>query len=133
DERAGWGVGALIEPVGHPVCVRVRRAPHGVHGRAGGGVGALIDAVGHAVAVRVEGSALRVHVHPGRGVGTLIDAVRHAVRVGVGRDRKSTRLNSSHRTISYAVFCLKKKKSYNRPAATLRRLLASTTTSVSLR
>src|SRR5207248_4070698 len=29
------------------------------------------------------------------------------------RDRKSTRLNSSHRTISYAVFCLKKKKIYN--------------------
>src|SRR5437867_10723605 len=27
-----------------------------------------------------------------------------------GEDRKSTRLNSSHRTISYAVFCLKKKK-----------------------
>src|SRR2546426_9244334 len=28
-----------------------------------------------------------------------------------GRDRKSTRLNSSHLVISYAVFCLKKKKS----------------------
>src|SRR5690606_40581527 len=28
-----------------------------------------------------------------------------------GRDRKSTRLNSSHVKISYAVFCLKKKKS----------------------
>src|SRR5207249_9773720 len=28
-----------------------------------------------------------------------------------GRDRKSTRLNSSHVSISYAVFCLKKKKS----------------------
>src|SRR5207248_5100414 len=28
-------------------------------------------------------------------------------------DRKSTRLNSSHRTISYAVFCLKKKKRTN--------------------
>src|SRR5437763_7848276 len=27
-----------------------------------------------------------------------------------GEDRKSTRLNSSHRCISYAVFCLKKKK-----------------------
>src|SRR5438309_8247133 len=27
-------------------------------------------------------------------------------------DRKSTRLNSSHSSISYAVFCLKKKKSY---------------------
>src|SRR2546422_7847524 len=29
---------------------------------------------------------------------------------GGGRDRKSTRLNSSHGYISYAVFCLKKKK-----------------------
>src|SRR5262245_62355407 len=29
---------------------------------------------------------------------------------GHGRDRKSTRLNSSHLGISYAVFCLKKKK-----------------------
>src|SRR5258708_22373868 len=28
-------------------------------------------------------------------------------------DRKSTRLNSSHQIISYAVFCLKKKKQYN--------------------
>src|SRR5256885_10466063 len=31
-------------------------------------------------------------------------------RAGAGRDRKSTRLNSSHLVISYAVFCLKKKK-----------------------
>src|SRR2546426_8446848 len=30
-----------------------------------------------------------------------------------GRDRKSTRLNSSHLVISYAVFCLKKKKNVN--------------------
>src|SRR3712207_7310516 len=30
----------------------------------------------------------------------------------VGADRKSTRLNSSHANISYAVFCLKKKKNY---------------------
>src|SRR5437879_10025310 len=30
------------------------------------------------------------------------------------RDRKSTRLNSSHRCISYAVFCLKKKTTRNR-------------------
>src|SRR3712207_7535910 len=29
------------------------------------------------------------------------------------RDRKSTRLNSSHANISYAVFCLKKKKNYS--------------------
>src|SRR5437868_12697350 len=32
-------------------------------------------------------------------------------RRGAGRDRKSTRLNSSHVSISYAVFCLKKKTS----------------------
>src|SRR5437764_13067923 len=32
------------------------------------------------------------------------------VRDGERLDRKSTRLNSSHRCISYAVFCLKKKK-----------------------
>src|SRR3712207_8744226 len=32
------------------------------------------------------------------------------VPVGPQRDRKSTRLNSSHANISYAVFCLKKKK-----------------------
>src|SRR5256885_7208936 len=31
-----------------------------------------------------------------------------------GRDRKSTRLNSSHLVISYAVFCLKKKKKTNK-------------------
>src|SRR2546430_7955464 len=30
------------------------------------------------------------------------------------RDRKSTRLNSSHSQISYAVFCLKKKKKYKK-------------------
>src|SRR5258708_18460646 len=30
--------------------------------------------------------------------------------LGRGEDRKSTRLNSSHQIISYAVFCLKKKK-----------------------
>src|SRR5437764_9252549 len=35
------------------------------------------------------------------------------VRLALTIDRKSTRLNSSHRCISYAVFCLKKKKLYN--------------------
>src|SRR5947209_15078821 len=36
----------------------------------------------------------------------------------VQRDRKSTRLNSSHANISYAVFCLKKKKNHIRCLAT---------------
>src|SRR2546430_6836822 len=35
---------------------------------------------------------------------------RHQVLEDARRDRKSTRLNSSHSQISYAVFCLKKKK-----------------------
>src|SRR3712207_7791672 len=48
----------------------------------------------------------------GRREKVLADGV-HAVpalRDAQGRDRKSTRLNSSHANISYAVFCLKKKK-----------------------
>src|SRR2546426_2331821 len=36
--------------------------------------------------------------------------VRHEAKGPVAEDRKSTRLNSSHLVISYAVFCLKKKK-----------------------
>src|SRR5438876_3380488 len=43
-----------------------------------------------------------------RRLGRGVPAV--PVPVGSGRDRKSTRLNSSHPSISYAVFCLKKKK-----------------------
>src|SRR2546427_4480694 len=44
-----------------------------------------------------------------------VQALQHAEHVQVGvlgmkLDRKSTRLNSSHSQISYAVFCLKKKK-----------------------
>src|SRR3712207_7263872 len=40
------------------------------------------------------------------------DPARRLDELGEGRqDRKSTRLNSSHANISYAVFCLKKKKS----------------------
>src|SRR5258705_9514831 len=38
------------------------------------------------------------------------DASRYDHRVDARKDRKSTRLNSSHLGISYAVFCLKKKK-----------------------
>src|SRR5688572_31513415 len=49
--------------------------------------------------------------HPeGRVKGELHHrAVAHRVRLQPPPDRKSTRLNSSHSQISYAVFCLKKK------------------------
>src|SRR5690349_24926778 len=45
----------------------------------------------------------------------LVDGGRAEARVA--QDRKSTRLNSSHVEISYAVFCLKKKKSCIRPTS----------------
>src|SRR6266481_8345454 len=43
-----------------------------------------------------------------RSSATRASRARHSN----GQDRKSTRLNSSHSSISYAVFCLKKKKTY---------------------
>src|SRR5436190_15279980 len=54
----------------------------------------LHQALHHLVALRLVG---RLHHHAHE-------------RFRAGRDRKSTRLNSSHTVISYAVFCLKKKK-----------------------
>src|SRR5436305_13432076 len=44
------------------------------------------------------------------GVRVLCGWIGHPMLGHVTRDRKSTRLNSSHVRISYAVFCLKKKK-----------------------
>src|SRR3712207_8402953 len=40
------------------------------------------------------------------------------------QDRKSTRLNSSHANISYAVFCLKKKNSKNIPITSIHALIS---------
>src|SRR5258708_9106527 len=53
-----------------------------------------------------------------RDEGTLARRVdvEGAVKL-VGLDRKSTRLNSSHQIISYAVFCLKKKNTGSRPGS----------------
>src|SRR5256885_11578007 len=48
--------------------------------------------------------------------GDVIAAIESA------EDRKSTRLNSSHLVISYAVFCLKKKKSTNNRRSVIRHL-----------
>src|SRR3712207_7992166 len=44
----------------------------------------------------------------------LADSMIEDAPPDVGEDRKSTRLNSSHANISYAVFCLKKKKTTTR-------------------
>src|SRR3712207_8594315 len=57
------------------------------------------------------GAGLRQWIDRPRGIGPrgATGGVRHVGRVRE-EDRKSTRLNSSHANISYAVFCLKKKK-----------------------
>src|SRR5438067_656205 len=51
----------------------------------------------------------RVFGHRGGGLNALLRGALLAEVLG-SEDRKSTRLNSSHVSISYAVFCLKKKK-----------------------
>src|SRR5205809_3480577 len=75
----------------------------------------LIEAVGGhlhrraARATRDEGGERRLEVdRPGRG--EVAGLARHGLARAERGDRKSTRLNSSHGYISYAVFCLKKKK-----------------------
>src|SRR2546430_10116961 len=50
---------------------------------------------------------LLTRVAAGYGEGIVASVAAESV---IGRDRKSTRLNSSHSQISYAVFCLKKNK-----------------------
>src|SRR5689334_24638136 len=59
-------------------------------------------------------------LHPRDEVGRALEVrpARRRRRADPGLDRKSTRLNSSHSSISYAVFCLKKKKSpMNEPSS----------------
>src|SRR2546430_7510110 len=58
---------------------------------------------GHRAAVAPEAT----FVQGGVGDRAALDALLRS------QDRKSTRLNSSHSQISYAVFCLKKKKKHN--------------------
>src|SRR5438034_3447704 len=102
----------------------------------------LIDAPGRDGAVRLRPAPLqresvllyggpRKRLHhlafgaPGDEYAATREAVRRAgirevdpPRGGSTSDRKSTRLNSSHTVISYAVFCLKKKKRVGRTRGT---------------
>src|SRR5207249_7211177 len=57
------------------------------------------------------GAAQQADFHTHVALGAfLLGGAAGGVLFGTLRDRKSTRLNSSHVSISYAVFCLKKKK-----------------------
>src|SRR5256885_2594064 len=68
----------------------------------------LLDDVGHGLVLEDANVApARGQPQPGAQAGL---AGVTAVVLALHADRKSTRLNSSHLVISYAVFCLKKKK-----------------------
>src|SRR6266513_5466973 len=94
-------------------------------GRAAGPLGGCGDVTEHPAEYdaveRRYGSPVRVSGEPARLEDSPLAVGGHAVMVSADRhfepgqagqlqDRKSTRLNSSHVSISYAVFCLKKKK-----------------------
>src|SRR2546422_3776650 len=74
----------------------------------------------------VDRSDLGIVEVTGRDRATFLHAMLSndvkSLSAGRGIDRKSTRLNSSHGYISYAVFCLKKKKRNKRPKRKTRSL-----------
>src|SRR3712207_7135523 len=61
------------------------------------------------------------HVERPQPVFDLVQERHEALPVGDVEDRKSTRLNSSHANISYAVFCLKKKNNHHTIMMSVRR------------
>src|SRR3712207_8259479 len=78
----------------------------------GGQVAAVVRLVAEGTGQREEvREADEAHLHARGGLDVARQKGRAVARVCVrrGQDRKSTRLNSSHANISYAVFCLKKK------------------------
>src|SRR5437867_6744218 len=76
----------------------------------------LVAGLGHTAAAETGSGVEYLYVESNEGgssgghVALRVGDVAAARATLIGLDRKSTRLNSSHRTISYAVFCLKKKK-----------------------
>src|SRR5258708_14078109 len=62
--------------------------------------------------VTADGGGALVLMHARGSQTDMPDFSTVPPRASISTDRKSTRLNSSHQIISYAVFCLKKKKSY---------------------
>src|SRR2546430_13214056 len=81
-------------------------------------IAAGLDADGRLAAWRYDE---HTNVHTAAGLDPQVLGVtsgRNAIPPYTGLDRKSTRLNSSHSQISYAVFCLKKKtKRSTQPAS----------------
>src|SRR5688572_31085756 len=105
---------ARVHGVENTMAGEMLEFPHGVYGIALNleeeSVGAVL--LGEYTEIR-EGDTVKrtgriISVPVGEEmVGRVVNALGQPID---GKDRKSTRLNSSHSQISYAVFCLKKKK-----------------------
>src|SRR3712207_7676247 len=76
--------------------------------RSDGGATAGVEGLVEGLADRLR--SVNEHVATGGQDCTYCPVCQVIHKVRESRDRKSTRLNSSHANISYAVFCLKKKK-----------------------
>src|SRR5207249_10508799 len=91
-------------------CYRTLRPLHSFPTRRSSDLVRLFAADVASAAPEITAALVRVEV-----VEHEFPSARHDLRVALHRlelaDRKSTRLNSSHVSISYAVFCLKKKNS----------------------
>src|SRR3712207_8856618 len=85
------------------------RSNHELHGRV------VVVEKKNAVQVRTFRPGLGLGDDRGAGPVALVVSGLAAAGSHGGPDRKSTRLNSSHANISYAVFCLKKKKNKKYP------------------
>src|SRR3712207_7750877 len=113
----------IAEHVGNTPMVRLTRlVPDGLdvelYGKleAYNPAGSVKDRIGVAM---IEAAEAEGRIEPGRT--TIVEATSGNTGIALAfvcaakgyEDRKSTRLNSSHANISYAVFCLKKKKNKN--------------------
>src|SRR5688500_19775379 len=93
--NAGWQllrIAGAVEPRGDLPAEVLEHGAHAGHAQPFGGFGIALGIVGEDGDLLLDGG---------------LDQVEDRADL---RDRKSTRLNSSHLVISYAVFCLKKKK-----------------------
>src|SRR6266542_7149454 len=72
-----------------------------------GGTGRIVRVIGPVVDVEFAPDELPA-IHHALTVDRTLDEETTTITCEVAQDRKSTRLNSSHGSISYAVFCLKK-------------------------